>query len=172
MAHAFTTKRKTQRWHMVIFFNMLDLVSIASRVVFMLKFPLSPLPHEDNRQVQPGHRAITCSSPDHDHLLFPRSCVVLLSLHFKSLSDKTTPTFSIPSSLHLSQHKSIQPRKEKQITHPLKTEKMSLLSVEKRQQQKKKTTKNKKKKKTSTCSTCARHICQEHSVLTCPHCSS
>ncbi|KAK3765295.1 hypothetical protein RRG08_013264 [Elysia crispata] len=77
MAHAFTTKRKTQRWHMVIFFNMLDLVSIASRVVFMLKFPLSPLPHEDNRQVQPGHRAITCSSPDHASCCCPytsRAC--------------------------------------------------------------------------------------------------
>ena len=50
MAHAFTCKRKTKRWPMVMFFNMIDLASIASRVVFRAKFPMDQLSHEDNRQ--------------------------------------------------------------------------------------------------------------------------
>ncbi|KAK3758264.1 hypothetical protein RRG08_036534 [Elysia crispata] len=50
MTHAFTTKRKSKRWPMVYFFNILDLASIAARVVFKCEFPLDTLSHEDNRQ--------------------------------------------------------------------------------------------------------------------------
>ncbi|GFO06134.1 PiggyBac transposable element-derived protein 4 [Plakobranchus ocellatus] len=50
MAHAFTTKRKTKRWLLVVFFNILDLSSIAARVIFQLKYPVDKLSHEDCRQ--------------------------------------------------------------------------------------------------------------------------
>ncbi|GFO14989.1 PiggyBac transposable element-derived protein 4 [Plakobranchus ocellatus] len=50
MAYAFTTKRKTKRWPLVVFFNILDLSSIAARVIFQLKYPVDKLSHEDCRQ--------------------------------------------------------------------------------------------------------------------------
>ncbi|GFN87228.1 PiggyBac transposable element-derived protein 4 [Plakobranchus ocellatus] len=39
MTHAMTAKRQTKRWPMLMFYNMLDLASIASLVVFRSKFP-------------------------------------------------------------------------------------------------------------------------------------
>ncbi|GFN83744.1 hypothetical protein PoB_001025000 [Plakobranchus ocellatus] len=39
MAHAMTAKCQTKRWPMLMFYNMLDLASIASLVVFRSKFP-------------------------------------------------------------------------------------------------------------------------------------
>ncbi|GFO49386.1 PiggyBac transposable element-derived protein 4 [Plakobranchus ocellatus] len=39
MAHAMTAKRQTKRWPMLMLYNMLDLASIASLVVFRSKFP-------------------------------------------------------------------------------------------------------------------------------------
>ena len=50
MTHAFTTKRKSKAWPMVYFFNILDLGSIAARVVFKCEFPVHTLSHEDNRE--------------------------------------------------------------------------------------------------------------------------
>ncbi|KAK3775563.1 hypothetical protein RRG08_063661 [Elysia crispata] len=50
MIHAFTTKRKSKRWPMVYFFNILDLVSVAARVVFKCEFPVDTLSYEENRQ--------------------------------------------------------------------------------------------------------------------------
>ncbi|GFS09152.1 PiggyBac transposable element-derived protein 4, partial [Elysia marginata] len=49
-AHAFTVKRKTKRWPLVIFFNIIDLSSIAARAVYRMKFSISNFSHEDNRQ--------------------------------------------------------------------------------------------------------------------------
>ena len=39
MAHAFSTKRKTKRWPLVIFFNMLDVAGIAAYIAWLIKFP-------------------------------------------------------------------------------------------------------------------------------------
>ncbi|GFO49695.1 PiggyBac transposable element-derived protein 4 [Plakobranchus ocellatus] len=50
MVHAFTTKRKSKRWPTVYFYNIIDLASIASRVVFRSKFPTDDLSKDDNRQ--------------------------------------------------------------------------------------------------------------------------
>ena len=50
MAKVFTTKRKTKRWPLVIFFNVLDLATIASRVIFKQRYPKDTLAHEDHRQ--------------------------------------------------------------------------------------------------------------------------
>ena len=50
MAHAFTTRRKTKRWPLEIFFNIIDLSSIAALIVFRMKYPLDTLSHDDNRQ--------------------------------------------------------------------------------------------------------------------------
>ena len=50
MVHAFLIKRKTKWWPHVVFFNILDLVSITSRVVFKIKYSQDILSHKDNRQ--------------------------------------------------------------------------------------------------------------------------
>ena len=49
MAHACTTKRKTKRWPMVLFYNCLDLGTVAARVIWQLKFPEDPLSQDDTR---------------------------------------------------------------------------------------------------------------------------
>ncbi|GFR84816.1 PiggyBac transposable element-derived protein 4 [Elysia marginata] len=50
MTHAFTTKRKTKCWPPIMFFNVLDLASIASRVALRMKYPVDTCSHKDNRQ--------------------------------------------------------------------------------------------------------------------------
>ena len=50
MAMTFTTKRKTKRWPLVIFFNVLDLATIAPRVIFKQRYSIDSLAHEDHRQ--------------------------------------------------------------------------------------------------------------------------
>ena len=50
MAHAFAAKRITQRWHMVLFFNVTDLSTIAARVAWMKKFPDHNPAKKDSRQ--------------------------------------------------------------------------------------------------------------------------
>ena len=73
MVHAFTWNRKTKRWLMVMFFNMVDLASIASRAVFWAKFPMKQLSHEDNcqrfnlkasRALGPCTDHAPCTNPD------------------------------------------------------------------------------------------------------------
>ena len=39
MAHTFTAKRKSRRWPLVQFFNILDISTIAARIVYSRKFP-------------------------------------------------------------------------------------------------------------------------------------
>ncbi|GFR78287.1 PiggyBac transposable element-derived protein 4 [Elysia marginata] len=39
MTHRYSCKRKTQRWPLVYFFNILDVSTIAARGVFMREFP-------------------------------------------------------------------------------------------------------------------------------------
>ena len=50
IAHSFTVKRKTKRWLLVIFFNMLDLTGVAARVVWSWAFPTNHNTHQNNRQ--------------------------------------------------------------------------------------------------------------------------
>ena len=73
MVHAFTWNRKTKRWLVAMFFNMVDLASIASSAVFRAKFPVEQLSHEDNRQrfnmeasqaLSPCINHATCTNPD------------------------------------------------------------------------------------------------------------
>ena len=49
MAHACSTKRVTKRWPMVMFFNTLDLSTIAARIVWQKKFPNDRLSMRDAR---------------------------------------------------------------------------------------------------------------------------
>ena len=50
MAHSFTTKRKTKRWPLVHFFNILDLSTICARTVYIQKYPNDPLSDARSRQ--------------------------------------------------------------------------------------------------------------------------
>ncbi|KAK3701970.1 hypothetical protein RRG08_017860 [Elysia crispata] len=116
-----------------------------------VEVPLSPMSHEDNRQKFNLNIGRSLALPQ----IMRRAAVP--TLQEPVCQNITNVLYS--SSQHLSQHKSIQPRKEDQITQPLKNRK-DVSSV-----RRKKT--KKKKNNRSTCSTC-----QEHSVPTCPHCSS
>ena len=49
MCHAVTTKRKTNRWPMLLFYNVLDLASIAALVVWRKFNPSDKLSDEDRR---------------------------------------------------------------------------------------------------------------------------
>ena len=49
MCHKFTTKRKTNRWPMLLFYDMLDLASIASIVCWRKTFPGDTLSQKDMR---------------------------------------------------------------------------------------------------------------------------
>ncbi|GFR66931.1 PiggyBac transposable element-derived protein 4 [Elysia marginata] len=49
MCHKFTTKRKTNRWPMLLFYNMLDLASIASIICWRKTFPEDTLSKKDMR---------------------------------------------------------------------------------------------------------------------------
>jgi hypothetical protein len=49
MTHADTTKRKTNRWPMVLFNNTLDVATVAARCVWPLKYPDDPLSGKDTR---------------------------------------------------------------------------------------------------------------------------
>ena len=42
MTHAYTTKRKTKRWPVVMFFNMLDISGIAAFILWNICFPSGP----------------------------------------------------------------------------------------------------------------------------------
>ena len=122
MAHAFTTKRKTKRWPMVIFFNM-------RRV--HVEVPLSPMSHEDNRQKFNLNIGRSLALPQ----IMRRAAVP--TLQEPVCQNITNVLYS--SSQHLSQHKSIQPRKEDQITQPLKNRK-DVSSVRRKKTKKKKKT--------------------------------
>ena len=50
MAHSFTRKRKSRRWPLVQFFNILDISTIAARIVYSRKFPNDQLSKPDSRQ--------------------------------------------------------------------------------------------------------------------------
>ncbi|KAL8572469.1 hypothetical protein ACOMHN_005615 [Nucella lapillus] len=49
MAHAYTVKRKTNRWPMVMFSNIMDLATIAARRIWQIRFPGDPLGNGDAR---------------------------------------------------------------------------------------------------------------------------
>ena len=50
MAHTFTTKRVTRRWPMSMWFNTLDLSTVAARIIWSKKFPNDHLAARDTRQ--------------------------------------------------------------------------------------------------------------------------
>ncbi|KAK3724263.1 hypothetical protein RRG08_043263 [Elysia crispata] len=51
MAHAFTVKCKSKRWPLAMFYNIIDLSTIAAKVIWQAKLPTNELSHGDNRQL-------------------------------------------------------------------------------------------------------------------------
>ncbi|GFO12216.1 PiggyBac transposable element-derived protein 4 [Plakobranchus ocellatus] len=49
MAKTFTCKRKSKRWPMAIFSNMIDLTTVAGRVIWQVKYSDHALSHADAR---------------------------------------------------------------------------------------------------------------------------
>ncbi|GFO23343.1 PiggyBac transposable element-derived protein 4 [Plakobranchus ocellatus] len=150
MAHAFTTKRKSKRWPMVYFYNIIDLASIASRVVFRFKFPTDDLSKDDNRQrfnLKSVARALVVAhiqrratmSCHHEPVRQNIACVL------KSLSHAEPATQGPPAKCA---------KRDKPAT---KQKRCSFCPA-------------KDRKTKTTCSTCDRHICQEHAVTRCQDC--
>ncbi|GFR98194.1 PiggyBac transposable element-derived protein 4 [Elysia marginata] len=153
MAHAFTVKRKTKRWPLVIFFNIIDLLSIAARAVNRMKFSTSNLSYEDtcNRQafninigrslavahIQRRSAVPTLQDPIRQNI----------STVLNSLAPQCTPaTGALPS-------------KRAKADGNAKQKRCSFC--------------NKRDRKTrSKCCRCMQLICKEHSLLCCKNCGS
>ncbi|GFN87506.1 PiggyBac transposable element-derived protein 4 [Plakobranchus ocellatus] len=153
MAHAFTTKRKTKRWPLVVFFNILDLSSIAARVIFQLKYPVDKLSHEDCRQ---RFNADVGRSMAYAHIV-RRSSVPTLQKEVK-----------VNISVVI---KSIKPVSEQMAAKPPKRARVEESAPSAKKQKRCALCPAKRDRKTkSTCSSCDCHICQEHTVLFCQNC--
>ena len=142
MAHAFTTKRKTKRWPLEIFFNIMDLSSIAALIVFRMKYPLDTFSHEDNRQKFNIDIGRSLALPQ----IIRRSAVLTLQNNITAVLDTPRPSAN-----------------EDVSNLPAKKAK---LEDEKRRRCDR--CPSKKDKKTSTtCTKCSCYICSEHSVIYC-----
>ena len=86
MAHAYTTKRRTQRWPMIMFFNVLDPANIAALVIWKLRFSEQKLSKDD------GHSAFIRAISE--ELLVPQM-------------KRQLATVSLPRSLHETVQKTI-----------------------------------------------------------------
>ena len=87
MCHAVTTKRKTNRWPMLLFYNVLDLASIAVLVVWRKINPSNKLSDEDRRVLFNITVAKELVRPQHER----RHIMKNLSRHLK---------FTIKTALH------------------------------------------------------------------------
>ncbi|GFN96967.1 PiggyBac transposable element-derived protein 4 [Plakobranchus ocellatus] len=50
MAHTVSSKRQTKRWPMLMFYNIIDVGSIAASVVYSTKYPVEKFSKTDNRR--------------------------------------------------------------------------------------------------------------------------
>lgn len=160
MAHAFTVKRKTKRWPLVIFFNMVDLSTIAARVIWQAKLPEDKLSHEDNRQLF----IIAAAREFVIQQIQRRTAVPTLNLPIKQNMDSVLktllPTASMPAatSTPTNKRKRSKPEAASQ-SEPKKQKRCSLCPA-------------KRDRKTKTCCPkCDRHICKDHTVVMCTNCS-
>lgn len=160
MAHAFTVKRKTKRWPLVIFFNIIDLSTIAARVIWQARLPDDKLSHDDNRQLF----IIAIAREMVLEQVQRRASIPTLNLPIKQNIDTVlksllpTPPQAASTSTPQNQRKRPKPHATAQ-PEPKKQKRCSLCP-------------GKTDRKTKTCcQKCYRHICKDHTVVMCLHCS-
>ena len=95
MVHAYTVKRKTQRWPLVMFFNIFDMATIASRSIWTIRFPDHPLSNKDGRSsfIQSISEQLMCAQIKRrmTEVVMPRSLLELAGKAIKHLDcDKAT----------------------------------------------------------------------------------
>ena len=146
MAHAFTTKRKTKRWPLEIFFNIMDLSSIAALIVFRMKYALDTFSHDDNRQKFNIDIGRSLALPQ----IIRRSAVLTLQ---KQVQNNITAVLD-----------TLRPSAIEDVSN-LSAKKAKLEDGKRRRCDR---CPSKKDKKTSTtCTKCSCYICPEHSVIYC-----
>ena len=150
MAHALTTKRKTIRWHLVMFFNIMDLSSIAALIVFRMKYPLDTLSYDDNRQKFNIDIGQSLALPQ----IIRRSAVLTLQ---KQVQNNITAVLD-----------TLRPSAIEAVSN-LPAKKAKLEDGKRRRCDR---CPSKKDKKTSTtCIICSCYICPQHSVIYCENCT-
>ncbi|GFO31988.1 PiggyBac transposable element-derived protein 4 [Plakobranchus ocellatus] len=77
--HKYSCKRKSHRWPMAYFFNIVDVACLAAHVVFKTKFPDHPLSGKDSR----SHFIRSVASGLAQAQLFRRQEIPTLSLYLK-----------------------------------------------------------------------------------------
>lgn len=162
MAHSFTVKRKTKRWPLVMFFNMIDLAGIAGRVIWRHAFPTHRLSMDDNRQM---------------FLLQVSKELVYEQVQRRAANSSTMNSVYRDNINHVMQSLATSVTVATQ-TKP-KTPTKPLRKNTKRQRSPSQTTprkrcslcpSNKDRKSRVICSKCKKNICGEHSVTICQNC--
>lgn len=162
MAHSFSCKRKIKRWPMVMFFNIIDLSTIAARVIWQLKFPDDKLSHEDKRHAfnkTIAHQLVL-------QQIQRRANVATLQTHIRQNISVVLNT--------------ILPQNQPQTSQPPRKRQQSCdddddaePNRKRRKQSRCVMCPSKKDRKTSTkCSnkSCQKAICKEHTITLCSYC--
>lgn len=151
MAHTVSCKRQTKRWPMVMFYNILDVGSIAASVVYSEKYPTEKISQTDNRR---------------KFQLNIAKDLILPQIEKRRMTPRLPKQLSFSMDLLLGNDPFA-------IPPPLQTP--TILAIPRSASKRKRCARcpGKLDKKTSVhCSKCNAPICKEHSVIVCSICST
>ncbi|GFN81894.1 PiggyBac transposable element-derived protein 4 [Plakobranchus ocellatus] len=180
--HKYSCKRKSYRWPMAYFFNIVDVACLAAHVVFKTKFPDHPLSGKDSR----SHFIRSVASGLAQAQLFRRQEIPTLSLYLKetiSISiasldqNKSTrqtrkglPQPSTPQSKSKAGSKSSTPQEKKMPKSQSATPLATPQKIKKQQQRCRNCPWNKDRKVNTTCIKCGQFVCTDHRHFVCSDC--
>ena len=170
MAHTYTVKRKTQRWPLVMFFNIIDMATIASRSIWTIRFPEHPLSNKDGRSsfIESISEQLMCAQIKRrmTEVVMPRSLLELAEKAIKHLDcDKATKSQRRKSSQSKMAHQAEAGQKRTASSHgastsgSVKAKKRCLFCswrADRKTQQR--------------CNQCDEFICPDHTHKVCPVC--
>ena len=163
-------KRKTQRWPLVMFFNIIDMATIASRSIWTIRFPEHPLSNKDGRSsfIESISEQLMCAQIKHrmTEVVMPRSLLELAEKAIKHLDcDKATKSQRRKSSQSKMAHqaeagqKRTAPSQGASTSGSVKAKKRCLFCswrADRKTQQR--------------CNQCDEFICPDHTHKVCPVC--
>ena len=173
MAHSYTTKRSTQRWPMVIFFNVLDLSTIAARVIWSKKFPDDPLSGKDSRSDFIIKVAEELSVGQMQRRLFqinlPRSLKASIESFVEHIegSQRGKRGNEAPRA-----GKRVATPSTSSSSTPAKLKKLTSVQEVKKQGRCGECDWKKYRKSRNSCNFCKTFLCKDHAKLICSRCSS
>lgn len=141
----YTTKRKTKRWPVVLFFNMLDTSTVAAQVIFKFKSPQSPFAKRDARA-----SFIREISKDlmKNQIIRRKETLLKGSKHLRDLLDSVLEAMGVqPTNLPVAQAET-SAKRGRCGACSWKTD----------------------KKGSSRCSKCKCFLCKDHVTIVCPKC--